>query len=127
MTGEVVATRNRYIRLRGLLRHAAVWTAAVALIAMTMGLTSAGRADAQQSPPPIVDGHLHTLSAADQGPPPMGSCPDGLMQQALDILRRRNIAGVASGPLVGKYAAAATGVHHIEAWPMIDDRLNGAK
>ena len=33
--------------------------------------------DAQSPPPPIIDMHLHALTAEAQGPPPMGMCTGG--------------------------------------------------
>lgn len=101
---------------------------------------------AQKAPAPIIDMHLHALSADANGPPPLGlcvparempthdpaqpwapafgawlkrpPCPDPMwssattedvMEQTIEILRRRNIVGVTSGPpaLLEKWKRAA--------------------
>ena len=104
-------------------------------IVACMLLGMSGPASGQQRPLPVIDVHLHAVSAASQGPPPLAmctplahlrldpamawseaflgmlknpSCPDPiwsprtddeLERRTLDILERRNIIAVTSGPV----------------------------
>jgi hypothetical protein len=99
-------------------------------------LAATGSVAGQQRPAPVIDVHLHALSASAQGPPPLAMCAplagasgfdaskawpgvfmgmmkdppctepvwspttdEELQRQTLEILERRNIIGVTSGPL----------------------------
>ena len=100
-------------------------------------------ASAADSPPPILDMHLHAHGAGVNGPPPTAVCPgiaewavldpkeswptvftallkkppcadpiwgpatdDELMRQTIEILERRNITAVTSGPLLERWEKA---------------------
>ncbi|MEM9838087.1 MAG: amidohydrolase family protein [Pseudomonadota bacterium] len=102
----------------------------IGLIAALMALS------AQDTPPPILDMHIHTSSADENGPPGLPVCPgifvrlpprepakpwgvqfmdvfaeprcdepiygaptdEAVLEQTLEVVRRRNIIGVLSGP-----------------------------
>ena len=98
-------------------------------------LTVSGSVAGQQRPAPVIDVHLHAMSAASQGPPPLGMCTpltplrldpvtpwpevflglmkdppcsdpiwspltdEELQRRTLEILERRNVIAVTSGPV----------------------------
>jgi predicted TIM-barrel fold metal-dependent hydrolase len=55
-------------------RAAARRVLAVGLVAAVAALAAVLPAGAQSPPPPIIDMHLHALSASEQGPPPIALC-----------------------------------------------------